>query len=111
MFSLSGEPSISFLLFVINLALYVGEEYIVKGGLVRWTFPVCDHSLCDANADSEECRDLLDARRSSCVYGVVRNALPFITRRLDAEERRAIVPGNVYFTLGGTRRQHRVHGH
>ena len=29
-------------------------------------------------------------------YGVARNALPLITRRLDAEERRAIVPGNVY---------------
>jgi hypothetical protein len=29
-------------------------------------------------------------------YGVARNVLPLITRRLDAEERRAIVPGNVY---------------
>jgi hypothetical protein len=28
--------------------------------------------------------------------GVARNVLPLITRRLDAEERRAIVPGNVY---------------
>ena len=27
---------------------------------------------------------------------VARNGLPLITRRLDAEERRAIVPGNVY---------------
>jgi hypothetical protein len=29
-------------------------------------------------------------------YGVARNVLPLITRRLDAEERRAIAPGNVY---------------
>jgi hypothetical protein len=29
-------------------------------------------------------------------HGVARNILPLITRRLDAEERRAIVPGNVY---------------
>ncbi|KAF8837086.1 hypothetical protein BDN67DRAFT_234975 [Paxillus ammoniavirescens] len=29
-------------------------------------------------------------------YAVARNAIPLITRRLDAEERRAIVPGNVY---------------
>ncbi|KAG6334911.1 hypothetical protein ID866_4182 [Astraeus odoratus] len=29
-------------------------------------------------------------------YAVARNLLPLITRRLDAEERRAIVPGNVY---------------
>ena len=29
-------------------------------------------------------------------YGVATNKLPLITRRLDAEERRAIVPGNVY---------------
>ncbi|KAL0581510.1 hypothetical protein V5O48_000568 [Marasmius crinis-equi] len=29
-------------------------------------------------------------------YGVAVNKLPLITRRLDAEERRAIVPGNVY---------------
>ncbi|KAL4068610.1 Gti1/Pac2 family-domain-containing protein [Scleroderma yunnanense] len=29
-------------------------------------------------------------------YAVARNTLPLITRRLDAEERRAIVPGNVY---------------
>ncbi|THU98894.1 hypothetical protein K435DRAFT_720266 [Dendrothele bispora CBS 962.96] len=29
-------------------------------------------------------------------YGVARNKLPLITRRLDVEERRAIVPGNVY---------------
>lgn len=28
--------------------------------------------------------------------GVARKVLPLITRRLDAEERRAIVPGNVY---------------
>jgi hypothetical protein len=28
--------------------------------------------------------------------GVARNILPLITRRLDAEERRAIIPGNVY---------------
>lgn len=28
--------------------------------------------------------------------GVARNVLPLITRRLDAEERRSIVPGNVY---------------
>lgn len=28
--------------------------------------------------------------------GVARNALPLITRRLDSEERRAIIPGNVY---------------
>lgn len=28
--------------------------------------------------------------------GVARNVLPLITRRLDAEERRAIRPGNVY---------------
>lgn len=31
------------------------------------------------------------------VFGAVaRNALPLITRRLDAEERRNIIPGNVY---------------
>lgn len=29
-------------------------------------------------------------------YAVARNVLPMISRRLDAEERRAIVPGNVY---------------
>lgn len=29
-------------------------------------------------------------------YGVARNVLPLITRRLDADERRAIVAGNVY---------------
>ena len=29
-------------------------------------------------------------------HGVACNRLPLITRRLDAEERRAIVPGNVY---------------
>ncbi|KAF8136951.1 Gti1/Pac2 family-domain-containing protein [Boletus edulis] len=29
-------------------------------------------------------------------YAVARTAIPLITRRLDAEERRAIVPGNVY---------------
>ena len=29
-------------------------------------------------------------------YAVARNVLPMITRRLDAEERRAIAPGNVY---------------
>lgn len=29
-------------------------------------------------------------------HGVAINLLPLITRRLDAEERRAIVPGNVY---------------
>ncbi|KAF9239279.1 Gti1/Pac2 family-domain-containing protein [Melanogaster broomeanus] len=29
-------------------------------------------------------------------YAVARNAIPLITRRLDAEERRAIIPGNVY---------------
>ncbi|KAJ8517793.1 hypothetical protein ONZ45_g5077 [Pleurotus djamor] len=29
-------------------------------------------------------------------YAVARNVLPLITRRLDAEERRAITPGNVY---------------
>ena len=29
-------------------------------------------------------------------YAVARNFIPLITRRLDAEERRAIVPGNVY---------------
>lgn len=29
-------------------------------------------------------------------YAVARRSLPLITRRLDAEERRAIVPGNVY---------------
>lgn len=29
-------------------------------------------------------------------YAVARNVIPLITRRLDAEERRAIVPGNVY---------------
>ncbi|KIJ61430.1 hypothetical protein HYDPIDRAFT_115896 [Hydnomerulius pinastri MD-312] len=29
-------------------------------------------------------------------YAVARNIIPLITRRLDAEERRAIVPGNVY---------------
>lgn len=29
-------------------------------------------------------------------YAVARNLLPIISRRLDAEERRAIVPGNVY---------------
>ena len=29
-------------------------------------------------------------------YAVARRVLPMITRRLDAEERRAIVPGNVY---------------
>ncbi|KAH8101825.1 Gti1/Pac2 family-domain-containing protein [Cristinia sonorae] len=29
-------------------------------------------------------------------YAVARNILPIISRRLDAEERRAIVPGNVY---------------
>ncbi|EGN92518.1 hypothetical protein SERLA73DRAFT_172849 [Serpula lacrymans var. lacrymans S7.3] len=29
-------------------------------------------------------------------YAVARNALPLITRRLDAEERRSIIPGNVY---------------
>ena len=29
-------------------------------------------------------------------YAVARGVLPMITRRLDAEERRAIVPGNVY---------------
>lgn len=29
-------------------------------------------------------------------YAVARNVLPLITRRLDAEERRAIIPGNVY---------------
>ncbi|KAH7926249.1 hypothetical protein BV22DRAFT_1194519 [Leucogyrophana mollusca] len=29
-------------------------------------------------------------------YAVARKALPLITRRLDAEERRAIIPGNVY---------------
>lgn len=28
--------------------------------------------------------------------GVARNVLPLITRRLDSEERRAIIPGNVY---------------
>ena len=28
--------------------------------------------------------------------GVARKLLPLITRRLDAEERRAIIPGNVY---------------
>jgi hypothetical protein len=28
--------------------------------------------------------------------GVATNRLPLITRRLDAEERRAIIPGNVY---------------
>lgn len=29
-------------------------------------------------------------------HGVARNVLPLITRRLDADERRAIVAGNVY---------------
>lgn len=29
-------------------------------------------------------------------YAVARNILPITSRRLDAEERRAIVPGNVY---------------
>lgn len=29
-------------------------------------------------------------------FGVARKVVPLITRRLDAEERRAIVPGNVY---------------
>lgn len=29
-------------------------------------------------------------------YGVACNKLPLITRRLDAEERRAIVAGNIY---------------
>ena len=29
-------------------------------------------------------------------YGVATNRLPLITRRLDAEERRAIIAGNVY---------------
>jgi hypothetical protein len=29
-------------------------------------------------------------------YAVARSFIPLITRRLDAEERRAIVPGNVY---------------
>lgn len=29
-------------------------------------------------------------------YGVAAQNLPLITRRLDAEERRAIIPGNVY---------------
>lgn len=29
-------------------------------------------------------------------YAVARHVLPMITRRLDAEERRAIAPGNVY---------------
>jgi len=29
-------------------------------------------------------------------HAVARNTLPLITRRLDAEERRAITPGNVY---------------
>jgi len=29
-------------------------------------------------------------------YAVARHSLPLITRRLDAEERRAIIPGNVY---------------
>lgn len=29
-------------------------------------------------------------------YAVARNILPIISRRLDAEERRAIIPGNVY---------------
>lgn len=29
-------------------------------------------------------------------FAVARRVLPMITRRLDAEERRAIVPGNVY---------------
>jgi hypothetical protein len=29
-------------------------------------------------------------------HAVARNALPLTTRRLDAEERRAIAPGNVY---------------
>lgn len=28
--------------------------------------------------------------------GVALNRLPLITRRLDAEERRAIIPGNIY---------------
>lgn len=29
-------------------------------------------------------------------YAVARNILPITSRRLDAEERRAIIPGNVY---------------
>jgi Gti1/Pac2 family transcription factor len=29
-------------------------------------------------------------------YAAARHIVPFITRRLDAEERRAIIPGNVY---------------
>jgi hypothetical protein len=29
-------------------------------------------------------------------YAVARNVLPLIVRRLDAEERRAIIPGNIY---------------
>ena len=29
-------------------------------------------------------------------HGVALNRLPLVTRRLDAEERRDIVPGNVY---------------
>ena len=59
--------------------------------------------------------------------GVATNRLPLITRRLDAEERRAIVPGNVYVWCGilddthtdsigldraeqgGTRCKHRTH--
>jgi hypothetical protein len=32
--------------------------------------------------------------------GVATNRLPLITRRLDAEERRAIIPGNVYVWCG-----------
>lgn len=28
--------------------------------------------------------------------GVARDVLPLITRRLDAEERRSIIPGNIY---------------
>jgi hypothetical protein len=30
------------------------------------------------------------------LHGVAMNRLPLVTRRLDAEERRAIAPGNIY---------------
>ncbi|KAK7036627.1 hypothetical protein VNI00_011560 [Paramarasmius palmivorus] len=46
-------------------------------------------------------------------YGVATNKLPLITRRLDAEERRAIVPGNVYVWEergANTEHRHRTDG-
>ena len=53
----------------------------------------------DTNMQSPTLRDvkIRSTRDALLVFNAVaHNQLPLITRRLDAEERRAIVPGNVY---------------